>query len=173
MALGQHGFGKIVCPTGFRGFHLQETAAQGFGSRLRLPALDEFCHGRQPFGDTLFVPWIAAEQKVVQVQAVLHDQVTHRFNRAHTFERCGGVCSRGPFFPAREDVGDEQKQQENQTRAESEIKSITNRHRKKPPLTPPCAAPGALRGILAPWLSKSATGKANRQPSVLLLLPLK
>ena len=135
VALGDQGFGKIVSPTGFGAFHLDQRGANHVIAGLRFTTLDEIGNVGEPFVDLLFVARVAAEEEVVHVKAIQHDLIAHGLDGAHALKGRTCVRSRGFLFEARENVHEEQQDEDAKNQAKSRVKLFSDRHCKMPPLT--------------------------------------
>src|SRR6266704_2446928 len=104
MALGDERLGEIVSPTGFGALHLNESGADGFVGGLRFTALDDVGDVVQALRDSIFVTRIAAEEKVIHVEAIQHDLVTHGFNSADAFQSGSGIGTGRFLHPSGKEV---------------------------------------------------------------------
>src|SRR6266700_4611434 len=104
MALGDERLGEIVSPTGFGALHLNESGAYGFVGGLRFTALDDVGDVVQASSDSIFVARIAAEEKVIHVEAIQHDLVTHGFNSADAFQSGSGIGTGRFLHPSGKEV---------------------------------------------------------------------
>ena len=121
MTLGNQGLGKIVGPTGFGALDLNEGRVNGIVGGLSLAALDHVGHVGEALVDFLFVAGIAAEEKVVHVEAVQHDLVPHGFNRANTLERHAGVRACRLLHVAGHEVHQKQNSENGQNEPETGV----------------------------------------------------
>src|SRR2546426_12685002 len=110
-----------------------------FSSRRRHTRLQgdwssDVCSSDLAMVDLIFVAWVAAEQKVIQIQAVNHDLVANQFDGAHAVERCRGIGPSGALLQHCGSIYEKQDQQNAEDKAEAGIKLLTDRHCEKPPL---------------------------------------
>ena len=77
MPLGKQRLGKIVGPTCFGAFDLNQRGFKAVVVGLRLATLDQVVDVSKSFVDLFFVAGIAAQEEIVHVVAVQHDLVAH------------------------------------------------------------------------------------------------
>ena len=133
VAFGKEGLGKIIRPTGFSGFDLLQRGAQGIGACLGLTVLDEVGHGLETFVDPILVARIATKQEIVKVETIQHDLITHGLDGAYALKSHGGLLARRGLLEPRQEVGHQEEDQNAQNETEAQVKSLANRHEKKPP----------------------------------------
>src|SRR5712692_2376661 len=89
---------KIIAPAGFRTLNLDQGGADRFAGGLRFSALDLVGDVRQTLVHFLFIAGIAAEEKIIHVEAIQHDLIAHGFNGANAVKGHAGVGA-GRFLP--------------------------------------------------------------------------
>src|ERR1700704_5257354 len=156
MPLSQQRLGEVIRPARLCSLHLNQSGAQSIASRLRFTALHALVSVLQSVRNFFFVAWIAAQQKVVEVQPIEHDLIANEFNRAHALQRHGGFFARRTLLQSGDQIHNQQKHQDREYRPEPQIKFLTDRHRQKPPL--PCHMPTRLGG---PCPAQLATLNSN------------
>jgi len=122
MPLGDKRLGKVVSPTGFGAFDLDQGRANGFAGGVRFAALNLINNVRQALVHFLFIAGIAAKEEIIHVEAVQHDLITHGFDGANAIQGQAGILAGRAFPPAGEDIHYEQHGQGGQNQAETRIK---------------------------------------------------
>ena len=116
MTLGKERLSKIVGPTGFGAFDLDESGAKEIVGGAGLAALDDVAQRSKTVVDLVFIAGIAAEQEVIEVQTVLHDLVTDSLGGAVALQGVGNLSIGGAGLENRADVHDEQSDERQQDR---------------------------------------------------------
>jgi len=87
MALGEKGLREIVAPGGLRAFDLDQGHPQGLAAGIGLAPLEGVRSVKHALFNFLFVAGIAAQEKIVQVEAIVHDLVADGFDGADALQR--------------------------------------------------------------------------------------
>src|SRR5262249_36378787 len=128
MPLREQRLGEVVRPASLCAIDLNQGVANGAVRRLRLAPLDEVVEVRQALIDSFLVTGIAAEQEIVQTQAVVHDLAANALDRAEALESAGRTGDREPFLEADAHAHDEQHAKRAQDPAKSYVQFPAYRH---------------------------------------------
>ena len=128
MALGKQRLAKIIGPAGFGALHLDQRGAHQIILGFGLTALDHIAKFGETAIDLFLVARVATEQKVIQIQTILHDLVTHGFRGSHILQ-CGRRFAAGPAgFPNRADIHQKQDEQNEPDPSKPSIQLRFDRH---------------------------------------------
>src|SRR5258708_77307 len=128
MALGEQRLGEIVVPVGFGAFDLNQIGAQQVRGGLRFATLENVGQIVDAFIDFFLVARVAAEQEIVEIQAVKHNLQAYICNGIDALQRSGGFRASVALAQAGEGVDQEQADQNHQNQAESPIKFLADTH---------------------------------------------
>src|SRR5215470_17269913 len=128
VALCQKGLGKVVRPTGFGAFHLDKRRAERIASGLRLATLDQVIEFAEAAVHLVFVARIAAQQEIIEIEAILHDLEPNRLSGAHRFERARRILVCLSRHVESHEICDEQQCEHAENYAKPFIKLLSNRH---------------------------------------------